>query len=239
MSWRRWAFAIAVAIPLLGSITAGRAEADLLGSLTGTVTEVLNPVTTAIVGTTQGPDAVLYEVTEAVGSKQGSNGKTFKSSSATLGGVAKAGTSLCPAAIASTRIDGCWIVVRALGSADDYTGVGPVYGMIEVVVQDKNKTDSPETTVLRGSIYGNMDLSPAFLQGRPSGSITGSFSLKGVYGTSMYGKSIGGSFTGKFRLPFSANGQTVYMRDDGAIVPVHHSEYVLGYPAVRLEIDIR
>jgi hypothetical protein len=240
MRWKHWALAVAMTIPMVGSLMAGPADAGLLGgltdTLTNTVTTVLSPVTNAVVGSTS--DAVLYEVTEAVGSRQGGKGKTFKSSSATLGGVAKAGTPLCPASIASENLNGCWVVVRAIGSANDYTGIGPVFGSIEVVVQDKNGTDSPETTVLRGTIYGNMDMSPAFLQGRPVGSISGSFSLRGVSGTAMSGKYVSGGFDGKFRLPFSNGPKALYMRDDASMVDVDHSEYVLGYPAVRLEITI-
>ena len=256
MGWQRWAFAMAVTIPLMTSAVIGRADAGLLGAVTDTTTAVTNTVTSttstvtntvtgtlsattaAVAGTA--PDAVLYETTEAVGGKGSGQNKNFKSSTATLSGVARAGTVLCPPSIASTALQGCWITVRATGRADDMSGIGPVAGTMEVLIQDKNLYDSPEITVLSGTISGNIDLSPAFVQGRPLGSITGMFSVKSASGSPMNpGTPITGLFSGTFRLPFGINGQAVYMRDDGSTFPADPAEYVLGYPGVRLEIKIK
>jgi hypothetical protein len=214
MRWKRWGLGMMSGIGLLlGSVFAGPAAAQ---------------------------DVVLYEVTEAVATK-GIRATGFKSSVATLSGVARTGVAPCPPAIASVVLQGCWVVVRATGRADDVTGIGPVVGSFEVVVQDKNLVDAPEIVVLRGHVGGELDLSPSFQHSRPLGTITGTFFLKGVGGTLMDRQSVKGTFTGVFRLPFSSpvDGKPSYMTDDGGIVPVQTAEFVLGYPAVKLEVTLR
>lgn len=215
MSWKRWGLGMSLVGALMGSAFPAPAAAQTA------------------------PDVVLYEVTEAVGSKGAGAQGGFKSSVATLSGVARTGVAPCPPAIANATMAGCWVVVRATGRADDITGIGPVVGSFEVVVQDKNVVDSPEIVVLRGHMGGDIDLSPAFQQNRPLGAITGSYTLKGVAGTIMEGQTIKGSFTGVFRLPYTYLGQASYMNDSGIAVAVQTSEYVLGYPAVKLEVTLR
>jgi hypothetical protein len=149
------------------------------------------------------------------------------------------GTAPCPATIATDALNGCWIVVRATGRADDTTGIGPVIGSFEVVVQDKYAVDAPEIIVLRGTIGGEIDLSPAFMHNRPLGTITGTYTLRGVPGTAMNNQTIKGTFTGTFRLPFNDGGQASYLVDNGGTVPVEPGEHVLGYPAVKLEVTLR
>ena len=210
MNCKRWSTAMAMGIVLMGSVFAGAAMAA---------------------------DAVLYEVTEAVASKgAGSQGTGFRSSTATLSGVVRTGTAGCTAAIATPAIQGCWVIVRAVGRANDDTGKGPIVGSFEVVVQDQNQTDSPEIVVLRGHVGGNIDLSPAFTQNRPLGSVSGSYTLIGVPGTVMSGQTVHGDFTGTFRLPYMNNGQASYLGDNDSPVGVQSTEYVLGYPAVKLEV---
>jgi len=213
MNWKRWSTAMSLGIVLMGSVFAGAAMAA---------------------------DAVLYEVTEAVASKgAGSQGTGFRSSTATLSGVVRTGTAGCSEAIATPALQGCWVIVRAVGRANDDTGVGPIVGSFEVVVQDRNQTDSPEIVVLRGHVGGSIDLSPAFQQNRPVGSTSGSFTLIGVPGTVMSGQVVRGDFTGVFRLPYMNNGHASYLSDDNNPVLVQNAEYVLGYPAVKLEVTFR
>jgi hypothetical protein len=244
MSWKRWSIGISSICLLMGSVLSSPAAAQsLLDTTTTTVTNTTTTVTnttTTVVPTTPSADVVLYEVTEAVGSKGKGAAGGFKSSHATLAGVARIGTAPCPDVIATVAMGGCWIVVRATGRADDTTGIGPFVGSFEVVVQDKNATDAPETVVLRGHVAGDIDLSPAFTQGKPLGTLVGTYTLKGLQNTVMAGKTIKGSFTGKFRLPYTVSGQVLYMLDDLLTnVLVDPAEYVLGYPAVKLEITLQ
>jgi hypothetical protein len=189
-------------------------------------------------------DVVLYEVSEAVKLDASGAGK-FKRNSGTLFGSARAGIVLCPQFIVDTldrtgTTPTCAISVQATGKADDGTGIGPVSGTITVLMQDKNDTDAPEIAVISGSITGTMDMSPAFQTGRPLGSITGRFDAQGAPGTIAKGYKASGSFTGTFRLPFMLEGvsRPQYMLDDGRTVAIDPAEYVLRYPAVRLEVTI-
>src|SRR4051812_42406182 len=145
-------------------------------------------------------DAVLYEVTEAV--RLGKGG-SFKSSKATLAGVAAPGTSICPTWLATQLdVDGCTLSVTAIGKADDATGFGPVSGTFDVLMQDANSVDMPEIVIMRGNLSGTLDLSPAFVDKKPRGTIAGDFQASGVAGTVMAGQRANGRFTGVFRIPF-------------------------------------
>jgi hypothetical protein len=196
------------------------------------------------VGTARAADVMLYEISEAVKLDANAGGK-FKSN-ATLFGFAEAGTALCPQWVvdALDKTDSphkvCGITVQALGKADDTTGIGPVSGTLSILVQDKNATDAPEITVLTGKLSGTIDMSPAFQQARPVGSITGSFSIQGSNNSIAKNYSTSGNFTGKFRLPFVTDDVSTpqYMMDDGSTVTINPSEYVLRYPAVRLEVTL-
>jgi hypothetical protein len=235
MSWKRWSVGISSVCLMAGSLFASPAAAQ---GLLDTVTTVVT--TPTVLPSPPASDVVMYEVTEAVGSKGNGTTGGFKSSQATLAGVAKTGTPPCPAEIANVAMSGCWVVVRATGRADDLTGIGPFVGSFEVVVQDKNVVDAPEVVVLRGHVGGDMDLSPAFQQGKPLGTVTGTYALKGVQNTVMAGRTIKGNYTGRFRLPHTVAGQATYMLDDLLTnIAVDPAEYVLGYPAVKLEVTFK
>ena len=189
-------------------------------------------------------DVVLYEVSEAVKLDSAGGGK-FKRNTGTLFGSARAGTVLCPQFIVdaldrSGKTAVCAISVQATGKADDVTGIGPVSGTLTVLSQDQNDVDAPEIAVITGTINGSMDLSPVFQLGRPLGSITGRFDAQGANGTIAKGYKAAGSFTGTFRLPFMLEGvsRAQYMMDDGRTVAIDPAEYVLRYPAVRLEVTL-
>jgi len=220
MNWKRWSVGMSMVGVLMGSAFAGSAFAQSAAL----------------------PDVVLYEVTEAVTAKGGNRQNGFRSSTATLAGVVRSGVAACPAAIATETLGGCWVVVRAVGRADDTTGKGPIVASFEVLVQDRNQTDSPEIVVLRGHVGAQLDLSPAFERDVPTGTISGSFKLRGVPGTVMQDRTVKGEFTGVFRMPFMLNGQAMYMVGDPLVpvrVPVQAAEYVLGSPAVKLEVTFR
>jgi hypothetical protein len=195
------------------------------------------------VGAAQAADVTLYEISEAVKLDAKKGGK-FKGNAGTLTGWANAGTTLCPqwvvdaydSTAATNKI--CGISVEASGKADDVTGIGPVEGTITVLVQDKNQVDAPEIAVLTGKIKGTINMSPAFMEGRPLGSISGTYELEGDSKSLAKGYKGSGRFSGTFRLPFVAEGVTApqYLLDDGTMVAIAASEYVLRYPAVRLEV---
>jgi hypothetical protein len=162
-------------------------------------------------------DAVLYEVTEAV--RLGKGG-SFKSSKATLAGVAAPGTVLCPLWLTTKlQIDGCTVSVTAIGKADDTSGFGPVSGTFDVLMQDVNSVDAPEIVIMRGSLSGTLDLSPAFVDKKPRGLITGEFQGAGI--------------------PFRNNGKPSYLLDDESVVLVTPGEFILGSAMVRLELTFR
>jgi len=77
------------------------------------------------------------------------------------------------------------------------TGQGDFSGTLDVVVQGDNRVDGPELVVMTGSFQGQMDFSPALVQGVPYGTVVGTMKL------STAKHSI--PFTGVFRLPFAGN----------------------------------
>ena len=180
-------------------------------------------------------DVVLYEVTEAV--RLGKGG-SFKSSKATLAGMAAPGTVICPTWLATQlQVDACTVTVSAVGKADDASGIGPVTGTFDVLMQDANNVDAPEIVIMRGNLSGTLNLSPAFVEKKPSGTLTGDFQASGIAGTVMAGQKARGRFDGVFRIPFR-NGKVVsYLLDDGVTAtPVQPSEFLLGSAMVRLEL---
>ena len=196
-------------------------------------------------GVAEAADITLYEVSEAVKLDAKKGGK-FKSNAGTLTGWARAGSAVCPQFIvdaldkttAATKV--CLLSIDATGKADDITGVGPVEGKIAVLFQDKNDVDAPEIIVLTGKINGTINMSPAFQQARPLGSISGKYEIEGVSDTIAKGYKVAGTYTGTFRLPFVTQDLTTpqYLLDDGQTVAIQPAEYVLRYPAVRLEVNL-
>jgi hypothetical protein len=181
-------------------------------------------------------DGVLYEVTEAV--KVTGKGGTFKSSTATLTGAIAPGTALCPAWLTQQlNLTACSIVVRATGRADDTSGIGPAGGDFDIVVQDWNSADAPEIVVMKGTMNGTIDLSPAFQSQQPLGSISGKFNAIGLAGSPLAGHRAAGTFDGRFRLPFRSGGKASYLMDDGSIVAAQPQEFSLGQAMVRLEVS--
>jgi hypothetical protein len=183
----------------------------------------------------QAVDGMLYEVSEAINMK--SNGKAFKSSEATLTGRINAGTPLCPRWVTTALgTDSCWIVVNATGGANDTTGKGPIRGTMFVMAEFRNAADAPELEILSADFSGELDLSPALLQGFPRGTIVGKYSARGEKNSIMDGYKIQGAFEGVFRIPFLYGPQPSYLLDDGRVVPLELNEYSIGQPTPRLEL---
>jgi hypothetical protein len=180
-------------------------------------------------------DGLLYEVSEAIDLK--SSGKGFKSSEATLSGAIKAGTPLCPPSVATALgTDSCWVIVHATGGADEASGVGPIRGTMFVLAERLNSADAPEIKILSADFDGQLDLTPAFFQQIPRGTIIGKYSARGETNSIMDGYKTQGSFHGVFRLPFLNGRQASYLLDDGTVVPLKFGEYSVGRPTPRLEV---
>src|SRR5262245_4355651 len=200
-------------------------------------------------------NVVLYEVTESMKFerlKQYNNSRaswaTFRQATAQLFGSAADHGPICPDTIASIYPGKkCFVNATASDSFDITKGKGSVNGAFVVVIQDANQIDAPEQIVLSGTMSGDVDLSPALLgpDGRPNsgdekplGSITGTWSAQGVTGSVLDGVSSGGTFTGTFRLPFVTPGNPpMYLASSGP-VPVQPSEFMMGFPLVRLELNV-
>jgi hypothetical protein len=179
-------------------------------------------------------DAVLYEVSEAVTLQKFAR---FKSADAVLAGAVRVGSALCPEWVAAAfKSVNCSVVVRAIGQADDRTGVGPVNGKFQVVAQDRNHVDAPEISIMTGQLKGKIDLSAAFLHQQPLGSISGDWEAKGVDDSPVARFHVKGAFVGVFRLPFDQDGRPSYLLDDGTTVAVGPAEMTIGTPSVRLEV---
>ena len=184
--------------------------------------------------TARAADGMLYEVSEAIDME--SNGRVFKSSEATLSGTIKAGTPLCPAVAAAPGTDSCWVIVHATRGTDNALGVGPIRGTMFVLAERLNPADAPEVKILSADFDGQLDLTPAFFQGIPLGTIAGKYSARGEKNSIMDGYKVQGSFQGVFRLPFLNGQQASYLLDDGRVVPLEFGEYSVGRPTPRLEV---
>lgn len=237
MSWKRtaaWSWSL---LPfLLLAIWPGIAAAQLGSSQQGVQSDA---------------NAVLYEVTENLKLKSFEQMQRRMATSALMGTMNK-GTDLCPAYLfavlsssefSQTPANKCALVAMA---SDNLSlkpgrnfGKGPVSGEFAVVIQGDNNTDGPELVILRGTLSGNIDLSPV-ANNIPLGTITGRWSANGVQGGPLQGVRAHGTFTGTFRLPFTAPPAIpvpVYIGASGSPVPVGADELALGVPTVRLEVN--
>jgi hypothetical protein len=197
-------------------------------------------------------NAVLYEVSEAMKVRKGkSTGK--REAVATLMGTISAGTALCPAPLAQAfGAAWCHVVARAGDSLDLTTGKGPVGGKFAIIIHGDNPVDPPELVIATGYIGGRIDLSPALLNGVPTGTLTGSWRAEGEDNGPLAGLRLEGSVTGVFRLPFVYGmpqgclddgdpsdcvyvSKPSYWTDHGPAELGYH-EYSLAVPAVKLEL---
>jgi len=209
----------------------------------------------------QGPDAVLYELTENM--KLAGGKVLHRRATSELMGWASVGTPLCPQSLVNAVSPGatrCTINATGSDNINTGTGLGNFSGSFTVVVQGDNNTDSPEFVIAKGKFKGKMDFSPAIVYGAPYGTVVGKMVLAGGGGTVP--------FTGTFRLPFvlpypdaylsgpygwgplpltpfpadtcTAQGsctRPLYLADDmSSVFPVGAQEYGLGYATVKFEI---
>lgn len=198
-------------------------------------------------------DAVLYELNENM-SLRALRGGHRKATSQLLG-FAKAGSPLCPTALAYGK---SYCTINATGSDNISltSGLGKFFGTMTVVaeVDGNNPVDSPEAVLAKGRFSGDMDFSKALHPKAPVplGWVRGTMALNG--GRKQ-------PFTGTFRLPFvmelkdpdclaqkkdPAQCPTVdYTKPMYLVDPMKfgveyvdlYSELAIGFPTVRFEIN--
>jgi hypothetical protein len=187
-----------------------------------------------------GQDGVLYEAAENIRVTTGKISR--RTAVAVLVGRVNAGTPWCPAALGRATCD-----ITAIGgdAVNLATGKGPVTAAFTIVVQGDNPMDGPEFPVIRGTLYGQIDLSNAVLGADglplsgdewPLGTMTGTWTARGDAAGPLGGWVGSGRLTGTFRLPFSMYGSPALYWTDAGAVPVAPDEQLLGSAMVRLEI---
>jgi hypothetical protein len=182
-------------------------------------------------------NAVLYEVTETMKLK-GHHTQRRVATAALVGWIDASPTSpLCPSSLA----DQCAITALASDNINLNTGKGPVNGEFAVVIQGDNPVDGAELVILKGTLDGKIDLSPAVLGGTPLGTLTGRWTARGVQGGPLQGVRAKGTLTGLFQLPFTIDPtEQAYYLDPVTLTPqpvLVPDELSLGIPTVRLSIS--
>jgi hypothetical protein len=204
------------------------------------------------------PNVALYETMESM--TVGGSGNVIRRATAALTGWTKAGSPICPA---SLGVEICTVNVVASDSVRIDTGKGTVTGDFSVVVPCEtfpprpctgdNPFDSPEITVLSGTLRADIDLAP--IHGVPFlADLTGSLQGLGTKGGPLDRVVFRATFTGTFRLPFEIPpGDEAYYVVDPAQWPKPESlrrvlnpdEYVFAgagvkaYPMVLLELTVK
>jgi hypothetical protein len=220
---------------------------------------LLGAVTTAIPAWAQtvapGTQATFYEVTENM--RLTASRKPHRLATSALAGAAQVGTPFCQTALVRAVSDtapSC--LLTALGEDDVslVTGLGTFDAKIAVVVQGDNPVDPPEFVIAKLRVSGNMNFTPAILNGLPYGTVTGRSFVAGA-------DDAGSRFIGVFRLPFLASPEirgalcpntpkpNRHLPQDlayidttqtgqltGSCIDVRPEELSLGFPAVRFDI---
>src|SRR5215468_4585947 len=199
----------------------------------------------------------LYEVSERVTFDE-VEGVVVRNATSPLQGFAALGTPLCPSQllISVPKIDSCTVIATGTDSVSTQTGLGPVSGTFDVVINapGNSSVHVPDLPVISGTFSGTVDLSPAVVNRLPLGSIEGTFTIAQVAdpATGMLmdlPQPVVLPFKGIFRMPFklgaqgrfewSQRGQTAsYLHDDlRNVMPVRAFERSTGFPNVRLEVS--
>jgi hypothetical protein len=185
------------------------------------------------------PNAVLHEVTEAMKLLGRNPRPIIRQATAALAGDVTLGTILCPAWLPMVfqGLTECGIAAFATDNIDLSTGRGPVNGKFKVTVQGDNPVDGPELVIVRGTLSGFVDLSPALLNGVPLGSLRGQWSAAGTEGGPLQGRQFGGTVTGTFRLPFRVGvSGPFYLSDRGELIDLLSRDHSRDVPTVKLEL---
>ena len=199
----------------------------------------------------------LYEISERVTFDE-VKGVIVRNATSPLQGFAALGTPLCPSEllISVPRIKSCTVIATGTDSVSTQTGVGPVSGTFDVVINapGNSSVHVPDLPVISGTFSGTVNLAPAVLQRIPLGWIEGDFTITrsadpGTGELVMLSQPVVLHFTGTFRMPFKlgARGRfersvrdhaAFYLDDDlRRIIPVKAFERSTGFPDVRLEVS--
>ena len=206
-----------------------------------------------------GTDVTLYEISERVtfDPDPSSAGVIRRNATSPLLGFAEVGTPLCPSEllISVPRMKSCTVTATGTDSVSTVTGVGPVSGIFDVVINapGNSSVHVPDLPVISGTFSGNVDLSPAVLHHVPLGWIAGNFTITQMAdpATGMLGplpQPVVLPFTGTFRMPFAIDTHArrvrsdrkraaFYLADDlETLSLVRPTELSVGFPTVRLEV---
>ena len=199
----------------------------------------------------------LYEVSERVTFDE-VDGVIVRNATSPLQGFAALGTPLCPSEllISVPKIKSCTVIATGTDSVSTQTGVGPVNGTFDVVINapGNSAVHVPDLPVISGTFSGTVDLSPAVLQRVPLGSIEGVFTITqsadpATGALAALSQPVVLPFRGTFRIPFQLSAQgrfersrrdhaAFYLADDlSRIIPVKAFERSTGFPDVRLEVS--
>jgi len=199
----------------------------------------------------------LYEVSERVTFDQ-VEGVILRNATSPLQGFAALGTPLCPSEllISVPRMKSCTVIATGTDSVSTVSGVGPVSGTFDVVINapGNSSVHVPDLPVISGTFSGTVDLSLAVLHRIPLGSMTGTFTIAQTSNPATgvlvpLPQPVVLPFSGTFRMPFQLDGRGLfqrierdhaafYLRDDlRTLAPVKSFERSTGFPDVRLEVS--
>lgn len=208
-----------------------------------------------------GPTGVtLYEVSERVtfDPDPSAAGVIRRNATSPLQGFAALGTPLCPTKllISVPRLESCTVIATGTDSVSTVTGMGPVSGTFDVVINapGNSSVHVPDLPVISGTFSGNVDLSLAIVNRLPLGSIEGTFTIAQVAdpATGMLmdlPQPVVLPFKGAFRMPFKRDARGRFQRsdrNDGAFYladdlhtlrSVRAFERSTGFPNARLEVS--
>ena len=206
-----------------------------------------------------GTGVTLYEISERVtfDPDPSSAGVIRRNATSPLQGFAEVGTPLCPSEllISGPRMKSCTVIATGADSVSTVTGMGPVSGTFDVVINapGNSSVHVPDLPVISGTFSGNVDLSLAVLYHVPLGCIEGNFTITQMAdpATGMLGslpQPVVLPFTGTFRMPFAIDTHArrarsdrqraaFYLADDRETLSlVRPTELSVGFPTVRLEV---
>src|SRR5437899_6368261 len=162
----------------------------LVGIVAGLVTSLLVLATGVHAGDREtqadslgGTGVTLYEISERVtfDPDPSSVGVIRRNATSPLQGFAEVGTPLCPSEllISVPRMKSCTVIATGTDSVSTVTGVGPVRGTFDVVINapGNSSVHVPDLPVISGTFSGDVALSLAVLHHLPLGSIAGSFTI--------------------------------------------------------------
>ena len=122
-----------------------------------------------------GTGVTLYEISERVtfDPDPSSAGVIKRNATSPLQGFAEVGTPLCPSEllISDPGMKSCTVIATGTDSVSTVTGVGPVSGTFDVVINapGNSSVHVPDLPVISGTFSGNVDLSLAVLRHVPIG----------------------------------------------------------------------